>query len=140
MGLLDQILGAATGGQAAGPSPAPQTALQGVLNLINSPQVGGVGGLVKLFQSNGMGNLADGWVGRGPNPGVSPQQVSQVFGQDRLGEFAQHLGVPPQQASQHLSQMLPHVVDHMTPDGSIPTTPTSGAAVFDMLKSKLLGG
>src|SRR3954451_24743753 len=73
MGLLDQILASAgaTGSQPAGAQPAgastatpaaapPQQAhsmLQGAMALINSPQIGGLPGLMKLFQEKGLGHM-----------------------------------------------------------------------------------
>ena len=147
MGLLDELLGGVTGqGQPgnsnAAPAPAPQTALQGVVNLLHNPQVGGIGGLLQMFEQHGMGQTAQGWVGQGANPGVSSNQLMQVLGPALMGQFASHLGVPQQQAGGILAQLLPHVVDHMTPNGQVPAeaaTPANAGGVFDMLKSRLLG-
>jgi uncharacterized protein YidB (DUF937 family) len=147
MGLLDKVIGAAAGGLGGGSAGGmgagggfSPSALQGVIGLLNNPQVGGIQGLLRLFQSNGLGQVANGWVSQGPNPPVSPGQLSQVFGQQRMSEFASQLGVPQDQAAQHLSHMLPQVVDHMTPDGTVPTQQHGPSDMFDMLKSKFLGG
>ena len=178
MGLLDQLIGAATSSfgnagqadagqtnapagtgdygattttnynagqtQAAAPqAPSSASALSGIVDLLHSPQVGGIGGLLQLFQSHGLGHVAQGWVGQGPNPGVSSNQLMQVLGPAVIGQFASRLGLPQDQASHYLSQLLPHVVDHMTPDGQVPpetATPSNAGGIFDMLKGRLLGG
>ena len=139
MGLLDQLLGAATSSM-GNTTPNHQGGLQGVTDLLHSPGVGGIGGLAQMFQSKGLGHLMSGWVGTGPNPGVSPSQLTQVLGQDRINQFATQAGVPHEQAGGYLAQLLPHVIDHLTPDGQMPQGQSTASGAFDMLKSKLLGG
>jgi uncharacterized protein YidB (DUF937 family) len=104
--------------------------LSSVIGLINRPEVGGVSGLVDKFKSAGLGHLADSWVAQGPNPPVSSADLQKVFSSDQLRAFAQKLGVNPDEAAQHLAQLLPGVVDHLTPNGT----------VLAALKAKIFGG
>ncbi len=137
MALLGQLLGSVLG---AGSNPTQQqNTLQAVVDLIHHPSVGGIAGLSGLFQNAGLGQLMQGWVNNGPNPPVSASQLSQVLGPERIAEFASKLGIPPDQAVQHLSQLLPQVIDHLTPNGTA-SAPNSAASAFALLKSKLLGG
>jgi uncharacterized protein YidB (DUF937 family) len=118
--------------------------LTSVIGLINRPEVGGVPGLVDKFKSAGLGHLADSWVAQGPNPPVSPSELQKVFSSDQIRAFAQKLGVDPDVATQHLAQLLPGIIDHLTPNGTIPsgTAPQGGIdtnAVVAALKAKLFG-
>lgn len=51
---------------------------------------------------------------------VSPDQVSDVLGEGILGQIAAQLGLSPNAAAGQLSQVLPKVIDHLTPDGQVP--------------------
>jgi uncharacterized protein YidB (DUF937 family) len=124
----------------AGVSPEQQQGvLTSVCELINNPQTGGLQGLVDKFKAAGLGHIADGWVAQGPNPPVTPEQVQQVIPPDQLRGFAQKLGINPDDASQHLADMLPHVVDQLTPNGSIPPGGVDTSSAVAILKKQLFG-
>jgi len=123
MGLLDdlagQVLGGATGnpgGSAAAPSTAALT--QEVLGMLHSH--GGIGGLAQVFEQKGLGNLMNQWVSTGPNPAMTPDQAHSVFGSSQIGQIAQRLGITPQMAAGAVAALLPAIIDHMTPNGTIP--------------------
>ena len=81
---------------------------------------GGLGGLLEQFSRAGLGDAAKSWVGTGPNQSVSADQISQVFGGDAIGNLARQLGMAPTEVSGHLSELLPDVVDRLTPRGQVP--------------------
>jgi uncharacterized protein YidB (DUF937 family) len=81
---------------------------------------GGLGGLLEQMQRSGFGDQARSWVGTGKNVPISPDAFGQIFGQDGLEEIARHANLTPQQTSEGLSNLLPEVVDHVTPDGQEP--------------------
>ena len=81
---------------------------------------GGLGGLVDKFKSAGLGGLVQSWVGAGPNQAVSPDQVTQVVGTDKLKEMAAKLGLPVDQVAGKLAKYLPGIIDKMTPGGKLP--------------------
>jgi uncharacterized protein YidB (DUF937 family) len=120
MGLLDGLLGNMMGGtmggspQAQGGSPLIQMALE----LLQ--QNGGIQGLLAKFQQAGMGQQAQSWIGTGQNLPIPADALSQIFGQGQLGQIAQQLGMSHQDAASGLSQVLPAIVDEMTPQGQIP--------------------
>lgn len=136
MGLLDGLMKQATGGgstEAGGlgnlasmvaSNPQIVAALAGLLSTRDASVGGnaGLGGLVSAFQSNGLGDLMSGWISSGPNPAVSASQLSQVLGQDTLGQFASKAGVPVSGAGSLLAGLLPAAVDQLTPDGTMPDT------------------
>jgi uncharacterized protein YidB (DUF937 family) len=101
------------GGQAA--------LLQMVLGMLaNNGQGGGLGGLMEKFQSAGLGQQMNSWVGTGQNLPVSPEQLGGVFGSDQMSQMAERMGLSTGDLGAQLSQMLPQAVDHFTPGGRVP--------------------
>ena len=138
MGLLDGILGSVAGSVLAGgqsqQGASPLDALVNNLgggsqasgaNLLGAvmslvQQNGGLTGVLNMLQSNGLQQQADSWVGTGPNASVSADQMTQVFGSSGLGNLAAQLGTSQGQAGSTLSQILPELVNQLTPNGQIP--------------------
>lgn len=114
MGLLDSILGS-IGNRGTG-----NALLDGVLAMVNNPQTGGLEGLLRRFQESGMGNIADSWVSTGKNLPISADQIQQALGGDTLGSLAKSVGASSGDLSSQLAQMLPDVVDKLTPNGQVP--------------------
>jgi uncharacterized protein YidB (DUF937 family) len=89
----------------------------------------GLGGLLEQFQRAGFAEQAQSWVGTGQNLPISPAAIGQVLGSDTLSQIAQQAGVSESEASEGLSQLLPEVVDHLTPGGSAPDLDQLAASV-----------
>ncbi len=147
VGMLAQGGGGATGGGGAGGG------LGGLGNVLGSALggggggaasgggFGGLGGLVEQFARNGMGDIAKSWVGTGQNMPVSPDQLSQVLGGDMVGNLARQLGMNQGDLLGQMSQMLPQVVDKLTPQGQIPQGDLQGmGGDLGSLLGGLLGG
>jgi uncharacterized protein YidB (DUF937 family) len=115
MGLLDNLAGSFLSGNAG----AASGVMKSVLEMLGSNQSGGLGGLVQAFQQNGLGHLIDSWIGTGQNLPVSPGQIQQTLG-PRVQELAQQHGMSTDAVTQALSQFLPGLVDHLTPNGQLP--------------------
>lgn len=123
MGLLDSILGAAgtaLSGQGAGSSASPDL-LQAVLGLLsNDAPGGGLPALVQRFEQGGLGGLISSWISTGQNLPISAEQLQSVLGSDTVQGLAAKLGLPEGELTQQLSQILPQVVDRLTPQGQVP--------------------
>ena len=136
MGLLALLAYKAIKGRAT-PSAAPNAAPSGGGGLMNWLG-GGVGGalaggtagsivngglseLVNRFQQNGLGNVASSWIGNGPNHPISEGDIEKVAGSDTLDELAKELGIPRSQLLERLRSELPQAVDHLSPQGRVPT-------------------
>ena len=118
MGLFDSITGAV---EALSGSGANSSGLmKEVGSLINNPQTGGLRGLIKSFEEKGLGGIAASWIGTGHNLPISAEQIQSVLGNEQVAALAQKLGISTQDVSTHLAQLLPQVVDKITPDGSLP--------------------
>lgn len=88
--------------------------------LVNDPRIGGVSGLVQKFHDQGLGGIAESWIGAGGNQPITAEQITNVIGQDHLNEIAGKLGVAPEEASAKLAEYLPQVIDKLTPHGEVP--------------------
>jgi uncharacterized protein YidB (DUF937 family) len=116
MGLFDSVLSAVSG------QIQQQGGLVNVLGglLANNSELGGLNGLVDKFKQAGMGDVVASWIGTGENAPISADQLSGVLGGDLVGKVASQLGMDPSQLSGQLAQMLPGLVDKLTPNGAIP--------------------
>ena len=137
MGLLDSVLGAVinhgqqpqagTAGQAEGLSGIlgllasnPQL-IQMVMGLLgNDGQQGGLGGLVGKFEQAGLGGAINSWIGGGPNQPVSGEQITSALGSNTVSDMAARLGLNPDDVASQLSQVLPGLINHLTPEGQAP--------------------
>jgi uncharacterized protein YidB (DUF937 family) len=82
---------------------------------------GGLNDLLKQLQQNGHGDVAQSWVGSGPNKSIAPQDLADALGADRINALMSYSGMSRNDLLQGLSQQLPDVVDQLTPDGRVPT-------------------
>jgi uncharacterized protein YidB (DUF937 family) len=114
MGLLDGLLGGLMGGGTQGQSPLVQVALQ----LIQ--QNGGLPGIISKFQHGGMAEEVGSWVGSGQNLPMTGNQLQEILGSGSIGQIAQQLGLSHGDASSNLAQILPQIIDQLTPSGQIP--------------------
>lgn len=121
MGLFDAIAGQVTGAASSGtPGAAPSGMLEAVMGVLNNPQTGGLQGLVRSFESQGLGGVIGSWIGTGQNLPISAEQLQQVLGNEQIQAIAQKLGISPQEISSQLAGLLPKVIDTATPGGTLP--------------------
>jgi uncharacterized protein YidB (DUF937 family) len=136
MGFLDQLTGELSkklgGGTDAG------SLLEHAMSLINNPSTGGLPGLVEAFKNNGLGNIVSSWISTGKNMPISADQILQTLGPDKIQKIAQKLGMSSEDLSQHLSQLLPQIIDKLTPNGNMPN-PSVLEEGLNMLKKNFLG-
>jgi uncharacterized protein YidB (DUF937 family) len=103
----------------AGPSAgtgAQPTSDQGTGGLL-----GGLGGLIDKLQNGGLGSAINSWIGHGQNQPVSPGQLGSALGPDLIKMLAQRSGMSEEEITKQLSQILPGVVDKLTPQGRLPS-------------------
>ena len=95
---------------------------------------GGLGGLLEQLQRTGFGEQADSWVSRGANKPISPDAMTQVFGREGLEQISQQAGITSDEASLGLSELLPEVVDRITPEGKVPDADALANSVDDFVR------
>ncbi len=119
MGLLDALAGQVLGSLGKDAQPHHEGMINDVVGMLAGGQGGGLGGLVKAFQSQGLGDVASSWVSTGQNMPVSPQQIQSVLGNDMVRQLAGKMGLPADAIASQLATVLPVIVDKMTPGGKI---------------------
>jgi uncharacterized protein YidB (DUF937 family) len=82
---------------------------------------GGLGDLLKQFQQNGHGDTASSWVSPGPNKQIAPGDLANALGADQITSLMSQSGMSRDELLAGLSQHLPEVINHLTPDGRLPT-------------------
>lgn len=138
MGLLDGVLGNVLGGALGGAAPQGQGQsaqgqgqgqglggmfLQIALQLMQ--QNGGLSGILDRLKQSGLGGQVASWVSTGPNQPVSADQVGKALGPELLAQLAGQSGMDQGQVSQGLAEVLPQLVNQMTPDGQVPENQSS---------------
>jgi len=124
-------------GAAAAPTPAPAPAaptggglgdiLKGNLGSLlaggaaGSVISGGLGDLLKQLQQSGHGDAANSWVGPGQNRPIAPGDLAKALGADQINGLMSQTGLSREELLSGLSQQLPEAVNHLTPDGRLPT-------------------
>ena len=133
--LAEMLRGAGQGGSAApgasgqGNRPGSvggEGGLGGLLGGLGGMSAGGLltGGLrdlVESFKQHGQGDVAESWVGRGPNKPVTPHELERAIGPDTLATLSRETGLSRDELLARLSRELPDAVDKYTPEGRLPT-------------------
>lgn len=146
MGLLDSVLGAIGGGGQQQSNDPKALLISAAIAMLTKQAAGGqaggaaggLGGLLSAFEGAGLGQIAQSWIGNGQNQAISPDQVQQALGGGHLQELAAAAGISPTEAAGHLSEILPGLVDKLTPHGE--ATPAPGGIDLAGLLGGLLGG
>jgi uncharacterized protein YidB (DUF937 family) len=119
MGILDSVVGMMSD-QTSGASSSSVLAQQISAMLTSNAAGGGLGGLMQSFDRAGLGHVMSSWIGTGQNLPISPDQLTQILGHGKIAEIAGSLGLQPDQVAGQLSQLLPHLIDRITPNGKVP--------------------
>lgn len=127
LGGLSSLLG---GGQGEAGNASSLVSVAGQL----IQQAGGVQGLASTLQQHGLGGAVQSWIGHGDNQAISGDQLNQVLQKAGLDSVvanaASKFGVDPGQLMEQVAHVLPHAVDHLTPDGQAPAA--GGGGGFDL--------
>ena len=150
MGLLEQLIAGMLQGQGQAPGPGqipgqpqgqPQLnqnqlggLLQAIVAMLSDPRTGGLDGLVKRFQDAGLGDVISSWIGTGQNRPIDPTQLERVF-PNEVNQMSQQAGLPPQEGGSILAQILPQLIDQLTPRGQVPQQSQMGDLAGQLLKS-----
>ena len=98
---------------------------------------GGLSGLLDKVKEGGLGDIADSWVSKGQNLGISADQVKSLMDPERLKGIAEKLGISVDMAADKLAAVLPGVIDKLTPDGVVPDPDAIAAKLTGFIKTKL---
>jgi len=123
MSLLDSIVDVL--GNQAGTGGQQGNLLSSVIGLLNSPEVGGLSGLVQKFSASGLGDQVASWVSTGANLPVSGDQIHSALGSSLVQELSSKLGINVADVAGGLASLLPVVIDKLSPDGQLPANANS---------------
>jgi uncharacterized protein YidB (DUF937 family) len=118
MSLFDSLAGSLLG--SIGTGGAHPGLVNEVLGMIGGGQGGGLPGLVRSFESQGLGNLIASWISTGKNLPISADQIASVLGRNQVHQLAAKFGIAPEEVAERLTQLLPQVINGLTPHGSVP--------------------
>jgi uncharacterized protein YidB (DUF937 family) len=112
MALLDDLVAQVAGG-------GQNTELaRAAVEMLGSKGSGGLAGLAQMFGKKGLGDVVSSWISTGANLPISAEQLKGALGSDVIGQLAAKAGLSPQAATGALAQMLPELIDKLTPNGS----------------------
>ncbi len=97
-----------------------QNDLMSTIMFLVGSESGGLNGLISQFKKKGLGDVISSWVGTDKNLPVSSDQIKSVLGNDTVTEMASKLGMDSNALTGQLSNLLPQVVDKLTPEGKVP--------------------
>jgi uncharacterized protein YidB (DUF937 family) len=125
--------GAAGGGAGAGMGGMGGLGGLGAL-LAGAGGAGALGPLLDAFRQQGHGDAVDSWVGVGSNRSLAPGDVEQVLGRDSIESIARQLGIGTDEAARGVAQVLPEVVDHLTPGGQVPSADRQASSLEELAR------
>ena len=80
---------------------------------------GGVAGLVRQFEKQGLGPIIQSWVGKGANHPISAEQIHRALGYETLQQLGAKLGISPDEVAAKLSKVLPKASRRSRPKGAV---------------------
>jgi uncharacterized protein YidB (DUF937 family) len=129
MNLIDDMKNKAMG-SIADENPTISAAME---MLKNHP--GGLSGLVQQFHDKGLGDVVSSWIGTGQNLPISAEQIQGVLNNEHVKAFAAKSGISPEVASAKIAELLPAIVDKLTPNGQVPEQSSLLQTGLNLLKS-----
>ncbi len=124
MGFLDEVQKKAA--SVLGGIKGEHTGLvETIMGMVTSRESGGLSGLLNSFREKGLGGIVSSWVSTGRNLPISPDQVQNAIGEERIQQVAAKTGMSPEAVKAKLAELLPDVVDKLTPEGKVPEEETA---------------
>ena len=107
--------------------------LDKILNQLMGGQQGasGLEALVEKLRNGGLADRVDSWISTDANRPVAPQELEQALSPEETDRLASSAGLERPGVLAVLSQMLPRLIDGLTPQGRMPSqeeTPPGGLA------------
>ncbi|HZP89042.1 MAG TPA: YidB family protein [Burkholderiales bacterium] len=136
MGLIDQIISGALGYAQTTAVRNPMATVQMVMQFVQC-YPGGVHGLLNKLRGSGLREQVDSWISGGANLRISGDQLLQAVGREHIQWMAQRFGMDQQQAATSIADLLPEVIDQLTPRGEADQEALQSG--LEALKAKIPG-
>jgi uncharacterized protein YidB (DUF937 family) len=121
MSLLEGVLGEVLKGVLNGNvNQQQQSQLPDIFGqILKNTDFGSIGGLLKQLQEGGLEKQINSWLGDGKNLPVTPAEIKDALGNEKVKQIAQQLGIPVDEALKKLTQFFPEAVNQASPDGQL---------------------
>lgn len=115
------------------------SAVGSLLNMLigEQGQEGGLGNIISQLQSSGLGEQVTSWLGSGENLPISAEQIQSALADGALSQIAGMLNLGEGDAAGQLAQLLPGLVDKMSPDGDLNVSQSQPSDLMGLLGSLL---
>jgi len=97
-----------------------------------------LGSILGKMQGGGMADMAQSWLGDGDNAPMEDSHVTEMFGADKISEFASQLGMSESEAIGGLRDAMPEMVNNASSGGSLLDSIGGISGAIDMA-SKFFG-
>jgi uncharacterized protein YidB (DUF937 family) len=114
--LLDEVMAGFEGNTGTKGAVAKE-----MLGSFQQNEGGGLAGLVSQLNKKGLSDIVQSWIGTGPNKDISPEQLNHAMDNNTLQQLAAKFGIPPEMVTTYLADVLPKIVDRLTPSGQLPS-------------------
>lgn len=139
-GDLGSILGSVLGSQSQVQSKSggfnKSTLLLALLPIVLAyiQQNGGLSGVLAKFSGNGLDNKAKSWVNIDTdNDGLDAKDILGLFGQEKISEVCQQTGADQNQVCEGIAELLPQVVNELTPQGNLQNEQEANNEISEIL-------
>lgn len=78
-----------------------------------------VAGLISKFQGGDLGSLVGSFMGDGENAPMSAENITEIFGADKVSNFASEVGVETSTAASALSDAVPELINQVSSGGNL---------------------
>ncbi|WP_296404807.1 YidB family protein [Psychrobacter sp.] len=132
--ILGSVLGGGMGSQRGGAGKAMLIAalMPMVLNWIQ--RHGGLSGALSKVQEMGFGNQAKSWMSaQDENQNLDPNQINKLFDDQEIQQVSQQVGADETEVRQGLAELLPEVVNQLTPNGGLDKEEEANSEIKDIL-------
>ena len=121
MGLLEEITGAVLRSGSSTSGDQTSALVRSVLESLGGDnQDAGIDGLSRRFQQGGLADVFSSWVGTGSNQSIGPDILSQILKGHPVEQAPQRAGLGGAAGAAILAQLLPVLIDKLTPNGQVP--------------------
>ena len=147
-GGLGDILGSVLGGQAMGGQKRGGFGGKGMLIAALMPMVlswikrnGGLSGALSKITGMGYENQARSWMSNQEvNDNLDPNEINRLFDDSEIQQVAAHTGANEMEVRQGLAELLPEVMNQLTPNGNLDNEPEANEEIeqiINQLSSRL---
>ena len=148
-GGLGDILGSVLGGQATGGRTSRSGfGGKGMLIAALMPMVlswikrnGGLSGALSKITGMGYDNQARSWMSnQEANDNSDPNEITRLFDESEIQQVAAHTGANEMEVRQGLAELLPEVMNQLTPNGNLDNEPEANEEIdqiMNQLSSRL---